>query len=1830
MMSGFVVPPGAETNLAANMQNTLGALIESPVFEDGIGTIYFEAINNLSTKPAQITIEITTNMVDTASGVPVHILANSETGELLYDWQLLDELGFDAKNINEFTRYRRTLDYRGGIKLRLRRSGSVNPMDFPTPDSSLIVIDNIRVSSPPADVCFSFPESPFAPGYPAATSPLTVHCIVGNVDTSTPTTARTVKVCTRWRYLDQIIGNWKTNTMSYIEGTGDGLGNGEVYQATLPPPGEVGDLEYFFICEFGAGHYSSPDYTQTGLNGYPYPPEGSTSRLFRNTPNEMSIRLRPYASTYGAVTIETDQFESGITMTLIGDHLWQGLVPTGPHTLTNLSWRLKATGQYQADTGTYSTGTTYWASHESREPRFIPHSGTCEKTGPEERFGLRIESGGYVSLTLNEQTLSYRACRAEHQNFNTWPTEAEIFSESTSRQFPQKDVNTFNRWPTNTDQTASEFFASAVSSTNLFFASPFLTPNQWVAGGAAYESERREADALNKPANTTGFCNLALRLKGGEKALDLGYIRNHISSQVAGLKEVSFKCRLAQSSNYRDVAYNRNELSKSNYLIRATAKMHAPMSPGQPSVSLIGYYQSPGTFYEYRVTQFPDSRNAVFGHDARTGHQLIKWVDGTSMHVGTPITYVQGTQSLSNSVTLEMRLFTANDGATVIRCLFNSYTRIYATDSSTPLSAGSYGILSAEGRASFTDMYLQPTTDNADATGAAALVLDPSSGANFSTQVEDWYLPAGRYEAQSIFTPYGIYALTPMQKIGIFLQQTSEDFSGEPSSQWTLAHEAIVREFDYTRIILPVQHWCPHFVKIQVTEGIDDVVVDEVSLTSWRGQTSGSPAEDEWLTTSAWVVSNNAERAHIVQMDSSRAKPSEVQQIRSPLTTRGHSGISFDYRVLRSPTRLTVQAADAATPETWTDIVALTLTNETAWTSVFAPTGAPSNGYLRVINEPTSGEASLVEIDDVIVWSYTPLATADWRAYNARITDHDKTRITLDMSKTCFLNHSPTQEACPPQYREDPYLQSPALATGLGTLSFLARAYDTNQTASLVVYATTNGLDAPFGQWFEIHRFENIDGPLYKRLAFTADGGNSYHAIRLVNKLSEGSPRVCLEEVVIEEPPHPDADIVSINTALPDQTYLSSGTNIAFTIRLAGRFGLRQADPDASAGTYPTIGVTVNGEIGWARLCGLTMEETENGWRTDAMFSYAVKPGDMADPLTLSALKGAPRKGDAYAWNNHGWEVFNDETLANAVWRFNRPQMTTSDRYDADLSLANVVVKTLMIAPETPSELWATDSASLRIQTDRPVESANVTLTVWSSDPSVLRVGVPPGQESVSVSIDPGCSEATVPIYGVSPGIACLHVRRTGYDQDHSTAPPTNDVRKMVSVLQPLQQWSELGELLTEGGLYHMEHCAPNAGGASLVCDGSGMNKIFHFTSAPELVFTNLSLVVSNGATVVIENLSINNSNNTNKLSAILAADGHPENKLILIGRNSVSGGLCAAGLGVAEGNVLTVTSTEAEKGSLMACGGLLAAGIGGGLYDACGLISIGGYAVVSARGGDYCIGIGSGFGIEGGDVRVSEQAVVLATGGRFFSFDAGPNNHGVPPASLHFSGGLILTGHGVSGISGFVTDLHCSTTVEGAIPDTWYMLSRDGINIGFLYVATADVGVHSISNVTQGGTYSLLPENGTTPVTFELIRKEPVLPQGIRGDTTLYLPWLRKFGLAETDLSLIESKHFDVAWLLDRNPLTFESAVFSIADIHIEGPTIRGSLQLEAYSSNTGSQKIEHVNGKIVTYGAESLTEEFKELTACTISTLDGVFNFEIHCPDNIRFIRAAIIFDE
>ena len=69
--------------------------------------------------------------------------------------------------------------------------------------------------------------------------------------------------------------------MTYVPGSGSN-GDGEVYQATLPPQPQVGDLEYYFVCDFLGYRYNPVDFTKSSYNYWPDSPESSEG-LFPRT-----------------------------------------------------------------------------------------------------------------------------------------------------------------------------------------------------------------------------------------------------------------------------------------------------------------------------------------------------------------------------------------------------------------------------------------------------------------------------------------------------------------------------------------------------------------------------------------------------------------------------------------------------------------------------------------------------------------------------------------------------------------------------------------------------------------------------------------------------------------------------------------------------------------------------------------------------------------------------------------------------------------------------------------------------------------------------------------------------------------------------------------------------------------------------------------------------------------------------------------------------------------------------------------------------------------------------------------------------------------------------------------------------------------------------------------------------------------------------------------------------------------------------------------------------------------------------------------------------------
>jgi len=893
------IPPASyddviQTNWQANLQNSSSAKIETPYYPEGIGTLYFDAINVTAAETNQLTIEIATNMFEYVylGGGITNIMFESETAQFSNNWEVLDTLPVNVSD-GQPIRYKKTLNYRGAARLRIRRTGPV--YSYPgDDDKAFVAVDNICVSYPPSDVVMERPSPVFSPSYPAQKEPLAIKCRVSNLGTNAYERTqygvtgynRSLSVHYRWRYLSQQSNAWTSLPMVYVPGSGSN-GDGEIYQADLPLQPLVGDLEYYFVCDFLGYRYKPVDFTKSSYNFWPDSPEGSeglSPRILRSGTlaeggSEFYTRLRPYPSPYGAVSVVTGPFydENPIPMTLISNDVWRGMIPLANGHQTNLQFYFRGDNKYDPDNQRFLTN--YWAEPSQALVGVVPFGGVCTErlTRPDNPMRVTALGGGYIQVVFNANTLEYMTSRAEYQNFNLWAAPPDVFTDSNGQVSKQRFPNTLDAWTANGTRTVDEFFLGRPAQTNVYNTYPFVTFNGWLSGGSAYAVDRLAADMYNTAdPSDQKFRNVAVRLKGGGEGLGLGYIHNREGNTLPdGIDRISFKCRLGQVASPREAVYYTQGFLMQNYLVRASVGADAGMSPQEPSLSVLGYYLDYDNFYEYRMTQVPDTAN--LNRDKRILHELYKWRGGVPYRL-TSTTRNEDLTILTRT-TAELRMFTSGS-TTTLRCKFgNTDNVLQATDSGSTggaaLTRGTCGFMSAECRSGFSGVYSQPTIANAVATGASTPLLLSDTVAS---DIQNWsYAPAGRWEVRTDYAVKGIYTVIPTQKLGVFLQRTEFGTDVPPQAPGTPAwgepfKEVTLTGFGYLNYDVPVYAWRSHFLMLQVIGRSDDqrvdVIVDEIKLSSWRGQEasdlslgeteeSNEGENNEWVATEAWVVTNS-------------------------------------------------------------------------------------------------------------------------------------------------------------------------------------------------------------------------------------------------------------------------------------------------------------------------------------------------------------------------------------------------------------------------------------------------------------------------------------------------------------------------------------------------------------------------------------------------------------------------------------------------------------------------------------------------------------------------------------------------------------------------------------------------------------------------------------------------------------------------------------------------------------------------------------------------------------------------------------------------------------
>ncbi|MDA3925615.1 MAG: PKD domain-containing protein [Kiritimatiellae bacterium] len=264
--------------------------------------------------------------------------------------------------------------------------------------------------------------------------------------------------------------------------------------------------------------------------------------------------------------------------------------------------------------------------------------------------------------------------------------------------------------------------------------------------------------------------------------------------------------------------------------------------------------------------------------------------------------------------------------------------------------------------------------------------------------------------------------------------------------------------------------------------------------------------------------------------------------------------------------------------------------------------------------------------------------------------------------------------------------------------------------------------------------------------------------------------------------------IASITSDQAGQLITASGVNVDFRITLHGSF--EQHALVTSPTLQPEIRMIVNGSVAWASLVSMSPFTASNGGlRTEALFRYTVKPGDMAQPLELFGNSGIGQSpGDSFKFNWNGWQISRvGDTSTIAVWVFDDTSFVSGDIFDFNLTKANVKLRTLKFEDATsPITVAATESVNWHVTTVNPIESAVVDFYVWPADYSVIQVGANTNQPLL-VSMPTGSTDVDFVVRGQAVGETDIYLQRT-VDYDNNANPligVTNYIRRAIEVTAP-------------------------------------------------------------------------------------------------------------------------------------------------------------------------------------------------------------------------------------------------------------------------------------------------------------------------------------------------------------------------------------------------------------------------------------------------------------
>ncbi|MBQ0031312.1 MAG: hypothetical protein KBT68_00770, partial [bacterium] len=630
------------------LRNVPNAGLFSGCYTNGIGTIYFDAVNgSRCTAPEdynRIEVEVVTNAATAnlpLDEIPLKDWVRAEMQVFYRDGPSKDFVPAAWTNSfalavttgrteNYFYRICVPVNCRGAARFRIRRPNKNEKST--ADDGSWILLDNIIVSYPGAgaDMApFGFydkakvrkqiigQENAFIPPFPSVKDTAVFGRGTPTLypDYMTQADPRGFiplsKLHYRWRYLDQASNAWETVDLS--------PGDDFVSQAAFSLTNREGDVEFWYENCINAPYYVYFDYSGLGLGTSGLYSEERTT-VTNGFDNPWFVRLRPGKSDVEAFRLYVKTAEEAaaeiVDMSLVGNDMWRGLYqtldPVEGGDGKGLFVRFEALNRQVSGSTAFASNVTYYALAGDvtnlKEPSAIVPA-------PDSNRWSRVvcdAKTGHLLFQVAESTLGAMIVHAAYQDFNRWNDANVLEGGKPVFVGTSTDTNAVNM--SGTSPVAREYAEDFgwwrhSLATNKYWTESFddVDPNK--AFKPFSEAETPNGFTVGPGQWVTGLfrdsdSGYALQMKGkGE-----GYIQfvNALEAPC-GLESVVFRPRIGQAIEYGDFSYyDGDKVSLTNYTFfcRGAYDINNRQSfTGNASLSLVAFWRPGHGGYEFRVEQ---------------------------------------------------------------------------------------------------------------------------------------------------------------------------------------------------------------------------------------------------------------------------------------------------------------------------------------------------------------------------------------------------------------------------------------------------------------------------------------------------------------------------------------------------------------------------------------------------------------------------------------------------------------------------------------------------------------------------------------------------------------------------------------------------------------------------------------------------------------------------------------------------------------------------------------------------------------------------------------------------------------------------------------------------------------------------------------------------------------------------------------------------------------------------------------------------------------------------------------------------------------------------